>query len=550
MLVSKTAFYIDKIKTKIDWQLLAFLLLFLNVKLAIKIPAIILIYFFRFNFKFGFKLKNSRLPLFYLLIMVIPIISLLINHNNFNLNYLIVMLIGMAFWLLCILAIHQVKLSVENNEAGVIHKTLLVFFVINAVISLVNILLIVKETGVINPYTYQGNYQKYFISTGDYIKGLTFDTSNTNAVLSAFGVLYFLSRKNALMLFVCMATLLLTGSNFINLVLLFILLPLFAFKTDKIQKSLIVICLVFLGIFMAKISPQNNNYASETIAHLFNKELAIKPVSSSNIPLTQQNDSLLNPDERRQKKAMLYIDSMYYLAHPIKQKTVAAEQIYKVSGGRIAIQGPPIHTATYQSSTQTPPEQRQLVQFINTHKQVLAVADKKESTSTLPGKATGFLQTLNFLHGNLSKVITGAGMGNFSSKLAFRATGLGFAGGYPHKFIYIDHDFMVNHLDLYLNFFSKRAGYHSLTNSPFSVYDQLLAEYGLIGLLVFTIYYLGFFAKHYRILTYGLPIMLLMMAAFFVEYWFEQLSVLILFELLLLLNIKENTALKPFTNEL
>ena len=29
------------------------------------------------------------------------------------------------------------------------------------------------ETGTLNPYTYQGDYQKYFINTGDYIKGIT-----------------------------------------------------------------------------------------------------------------------------------------------------------------------------------------------------------------------------------------------------------------------------------------------------------------------------------------------------------------------------------------
>ncbi|MEN0055567.1 MAG: hypothetical protein AAGC65_17955, partial [Mucilaginibacter sp.] len=105
-------------------------------------------------------------------------------------------------------------------------------------------------------------------------------------------------------------------------------------------------------------------------------------------------------------------------------------------------------------------------------------------------------------------------------------------------------NFLVNHLDLYLNYFSKSSGSHSLTNSPFSVYDQILAEYGLIGLLVFSIYYLGFFAKHYQKLTYGIPILFLMMAVLFTDYWFEQLSVMVFFELLLLLNIKETQTLE------
>jgi len=135
----------------------------------------------------------------------------------------------------------------------------------------------------------------------------------------------------------------------------------------------------------------------------------------------------------------------------------------------------------------------------------------------------------------------GDGIGNFSSKLAFKVSSLDITGGYPAKYTYIDHDFLTNHLDLYLNFFSKRAGYHSLTNSPFSVYDQLLAEYGLIGFLLFCFYYLGFFAKNLKALTYGSPIILLTILVLFIDYWFEQLSILILFELLLLLDIKESS---------
>jgi hypothetical protein len=63
----------------------------------------------------------------------------------------------------------------------------------------------------------------------------------------------------------------------------------------------------------------------------------------------------------------------------------------------------------------------------------------------------------------------------------------------------------------------------------------------LLGLLAFAVYYLWFFARHYKKLTYGLPILLLIMAVLLVDYWFEQLSILIFFELLLLLNIKETT---------
>ena len=77
------------------------------------------------------------------------------------------------FWILCIGAAHRVKRSVEQNEPAVIHRTLLVFFILNALVSLAvyDPVSFGKPAPSI-PYQYQGDYQKYFIGTGDYIKAL------------------------------------------------------------------------------------------------------------------------------------------------------------------------------------------------------------------------------------------------------------------------------------------------------------------------------------------------------------------------------------------
>ncbi|MEZ2336739.1 hypothetical protein AB6735_13945 [Mucilaginibacter sp. RCC_168] len=551
MLTRAVAFYKHRIKDKVDWRLLAFLLLFLNVKLAIKIPVIILFSLWPCNFKFGFTFKGSRLPLFYPLIIVIALVDWLIYKGYADSHYNILLVTGMSFWLLCILAIHKVKLAVDNAPTQIVHQTITAFFIINTLISILTLAIIVLKTHAINPYTYQGQYQKYFINTGDYIKGITFDTSITNATLNAFGVVYFLIRKNAVMLLVCMASLLLTGSNFINLALLPILLLLFAFKTNRYQKSLVVVCLVFLIVFMAKISPQNNKYATLTLVHLFKKHIPVNTDTKhkniqANLRITDRPDNTLTPEERKQKIATLYLDSVGKILDSIRasKRPRYAKNVYLAEGGRIAIKEDDINSDYYQSKKETPVEQLQLLDFIREHKAALPISGNNNYIAPLPGKAMGLLQTTALFRGHLSKTLTGAGMGNFSSKIAYRAAGFAFAGGYPSSDIYINHDFLVNHLDLYLNFFSKRSGYHSLINSPFSVYDQLLAEYGLLGLILFIIYYLGFFAKHYKKLTYGLPILFLMLAVLFTDYWFEQLSVMVFFELLLLLNIKENQTVK------
>jgi hypothetical protein len=544
MISSIAGFKFKKLLEKVDWKLLLFLMLFLNVKLVVKIPAIIIIYLLQFNFKFGFSFKNSRLPLFYLLIVAVAFLGLLLNGSYHQPHYIAVFLTGIGFWLLCLLAVHQIKLSVERNDVEVLQRTILVFFVINALVSFYNIGIIIWEIGTINPYRYQGEYQKYFISTGDYIKGLTRDISTTNAVINAFGVIYFLNRKNAVMVLVCMAVLLLTGSNFVNLALLLVLGLLFILKSTRDQKSLIVICLMFLVVFLVQISPQNNKYVGETF-----KEIIHPPKHFKNKIVALKKDSIPTAEDIKRKFAQDYLDSIKAVrikAEANKHTEPQLAGVITTQQGRILIPVANINTKPYQTPTDTSNEQHLLLAFIDSHKSVLKLSGRDTfQAGGLPGKAVSLLQTVKFLQHHPAKIIAGDGMGNFSSKLAFKATGLGFNGGYPAKYAYISNDFLLNHLDVYLNFFSKSSGLHSLTNSPYSVYDQLLAEYGLLGLLVFVVFYLGFFAKHYKKLTYGIPLLLMLLAILFVEYWFEQLSVIVFFELLLLLNIKETT--KPAT---
>jgi len=549
MTFSIAGFNLKKLETYVDWKLLVFLLLFLDVKVAVKISAIIIIYLLQFNFKFGFSLKNSRLPLFYLLAIAIAFINLIINKSYNNPNYLVVFAIGIGFWLLCLLAVHQIKLSVENNTVQILHNTILAFFIINAVVSLAILAYIMVDAHAINPFRYQGQYQKYFLGTGDYIKGITFDISTTNAVINAFGVVYFLTRKMPLMVLNCMVILLLTASNFMNIALLLVLAGLFAFKTNRDQKSIIIVCCMFLIVFLAKISPQNNQYVHETFKNIINPP---HPPFKNSVALNIA-DSSKDPDLVKRQFAKHYLDSLKALIsnHNASNQAVVMIPVSlpKTDAGRVILTGADINTPPYQTPTDTPAEQRKLIAFINTHKTKLPLSGQDSFKINLPGKVIGFKQTVNFLKTHPAKILAGSGVGNFSSKLAFKATGLDFSGGFPAKHIYINHNFLVNHLDVYLNFFSKRRELHSLTNSPFSVYDQLLAEYGLLGIAAFAIFYLGYFTKYLKTLTYGTPILMLMLAVFFTDYWFEQLSVVVFFELLLLLNIKETANLKPLNYE-
>jgi hypothetical protein len=541
MMISKAENIRSYLKSA-DWPLLVFLLLFFNVKLVVKLAAVLLIYAMRFNLKPGFALRRSRLPLFYPAVIAIALINWLAYGLFKNSHYNIALLTGIFFWILCILACHQVKLAVERNEPAVVHRTIFLFFILNAVVSLLMYLLLVSKTGTINLYLYQGDFQKYFIGTGDYITGISFDTSSTNAVINAFGVVYFVTRKQYIPVLVCMLVLLLTGSNMMNLLLAGTLLVMFVFRSNRNQKSMIAVCMLLLLVFLLKVSPQNNRYLAETYQQIFDPvhPLASQWILKKDTSITEKPDSVLTANEERQKKAQLYIDSIRLAPAP-KQlpRELAKNNIPVTKEGKIEIPAVNIHSAPYQHVQSTSALKQQLQEFINTDSAAFVLAKNQVPVSKWPGKVLAMQQVAGYYKVHPFKILTGAGMGNFSSKLAFRVSALKIAGGYPQSLAYINPDFKQQHLNLYLQYFASYDSRHSVLNSPNSVYGQLWAEYGIAGLAAFLLLYLWFFARHFKRLSYALPVMLIMCGAFAMEYWFEQLSAVVLFELLLFLNSKE-----------
>ncbi len=533
-------FLFNKRANAIEWKLLIFLLLFLDVKLAVKFSAIVLCFIIQPNFRFGFTFKQSRLPLFYLLLIVIAVFNFIV-YQHFTGNYSLVVLTGIIFWLSCILAIHQVKCFVEKTDIDILHNTLFIFFIINIIASLLNLSAIFFEIGFQNPFRYQGEYQKYFINTGDHIKGISFDSSTTNALINSFGIIYFLYRKKYIPTLACMAILILTASNFTNVILMAVFLLLFIFKSTRAQKSIIAICIFMLVVFLSKFSPQNDTYINETFKNFVFKDKDPVKVPARVIPIRERPDSLLDEESKKEKIAVLFLDS---LERERQEKKPFAENnstqpVTIKPGERPVIPGDSIHTATFQSSSDTTIFQRRLIAYMNEHAQHPVLSDKE--VETLPGKLIAFKQSVRFFKEHPAKLITGDGIGNFSSKLAFRATGLKMSGGYPQQFVYSSPEFANNHLSLYAAFFTQTAGSHSIIHNPASVYDQLFTEYGIAGLAAFLIYYLGFFFRQIKKLSYGIPLLAITLAAFAVDYWFEQLSIVLLFELMMFINIKEHS---------
>jgi hypothetical protein len=531
---------------KIDWQLLLFLLLFLQVKLAVKVAGVLLIYLLQWNFRFGFKIKNSRLPVFYPAIIAIALIGLLLNGSFTNFRYDVVFITGISFWILCILAIHQLKLFVDRNDTKKINQTIIVFFILNAIVSIITLLIIIVKIGALNPYLYQGENQKYFISTGDYIKGITLDTSSTNAILNAFGVIYFLVKRNVGMVLLCMIVLILTASNLTSFLLLIVFAGLFIFKSDRNQKSVMLVCFFMLVIFLGKVSPQNDDYVSEVFKKLMPKEKLQEKIKDSAVKVgSSANEKTFTP-------AVEYIDTAkkIFIQKEIKSFAVANKPLIVAAiraNSRPFIPSPNINTAPYQQKNDTSDFQKKLFQFIDDNENSLELSSMLNRGPLLPpGKIVSFKQTMRFMKSHPEKILFGDGVGNFSSKIAFRASGFQVNGGYPAKLSYINQDFLTNHFDLYLYFFSKQKELHSVINTSDSVYDQLFSEYGVFGLAAFGVFYAWYFIKRINKKDYALPLVFLTLGAFATGYWFEQLSIVIFFELLMFLSIKEEKKIIEF----
>jgi len=241
----------------INWLLLLALLLVLNVKLPLKVAGVILLLWLnRKEIRISGFFKQSSL-FFYFSMLCIGLVNLVLQYRSVSTPYLMTVAVGLSFWLMSALIAYNLYCLSKKEDTEVLHNTVALFFILNIAAVFINFLRIVVETGSINPYTYKGLNQKYFVSTGDAIMGIGFDAPVTTAFICAFGVLYFLYRRRYTWSVASMAALIIMASNFANLVMVGVFVIAFLFNSTRDQKSFICIYSVMLIIFMARISPDN-----------------------------------------------------------------------------------------------------------------------------------------------------------------------------------------------------------------------------------------------------------------------------------------------------
>lgn len=170
-------------------------------------------------------------------------------------------------------------------------------------------------------------------------------------------------------------------------------------------------------------------------------------------------------------------------------------------------------------------------------KYVKAVFTEKINSKTDPArKVVSFEQTASNFISSPESFFFGEGGGKFSSRTAY-LTGGEYVDWFPKEFVYRSEAFSKNHFKLWNNEALRIPYRDGTANQPFSFYNKIIGEYGVIGICLFFIY-LSYFIKRFKFLTYGKLILPLLLAFFLLDYWFEYFTVMLFFELFLLLDIK------------
>ena len=144
------------------------------------------------------------------------------------------------------------------------------------------------------------------------------------------------------------------------------------------------------------------------------------------------------------------------------------------------------------------------------------------------GKMQSFFQTFEFVNSNIFNLFFGAGAGNFSSRIAFIFSG-DYVSWIPDNLIYASNEFINNALTIYqhnIYIFHNSGG---TANQPFSFYNTLLGEYGLLGVIIF-IYTIFIKSKNY--FYYSKLLLLLLCGYFILDYLPGYLVILPIFEIL------------------
>lgn len=508
-------------KYKVDWILLLFLIGATNVKLYIKLAAV-LIYILYFLYR-KYRLNSLQsVHWFYILMPLVGIIGALLHDSFSDEDYLQAYFFGSVYWLLGAIISYLIYITIKNEPWGVIHKTIKFFFLANALISLGELGRMMIDSGNIMPYWDWGPDMYYGGATGDHILGITGNISVANAMVTALGGLYFIFTKELRWALLCIAISMLCTSNVTIVFTLATLLLIVVFYKDRKSKKYALYAFI-LSAGMYPVLTYDNIQYFETV---YNEDIKYKEYTEEELKtLHKITGKEWKPVTDYEITAQIFKknNSNYYkvILSDTFQVSLKNELQYLKLYNRLK---PDKKTSLYPSD-----DIKKIIEkwYTLKHEEMPLV------TYHNPIKIYTFNQTVNYLLSSPRNVIAGAGTGNFSSKQAIKTTGLGFQGDYPVQDLYASRSFMEYHMYTLLYVLALPASEHSIINMPNSIFNQIAGEYGIIGISLFMLLYVGYFLNNRKKIDGGWYIFFFVLLCLGFEYWFEMMSLTVILELII-----------------
>ena len=501
-----------------DWALLLFLACAVNVKLYVKLAAIA-------GYALSLLLRKVRWerppgPVWFYVLMPVLGVSAAALHGSFGEHgYLTGAALGATQWLAGGAILYLLFLSAKKNSPQALAATIKTFFALNALVTLGQFAGLIVESGHAMPYWFYDSGLKYGASTGDRLTGLCFNNSLNNAAISLMGLLYFIARARLGWAALCALILMMCTSNVVTFGMLLLLLLMLCVGGRKGLRSDALKLLLLTVLFYPVLSPQNFTYIRGIVGRLAVKS---EPFIAAEMP---DADSLLSNTAAKRLHDPLHSMSLHVSKSMLRQmpENLAAlrhesDTMQKPAWSYLALEPAALRPA-FEKWYGVPPEHTLLANYGK------------------PAKVFAVRQTISFLNTSPDLWIAGAGMGNFSSKLAVKMTGLRLQGSFPEDRIYISRPFLEYHFYTLMYVLSRDVKEHSVINMPGSTYLQLAGEYGLIGLLLFALLYFGWFWMKARDFKAGRWLLLALLGLFWLDYWFEMMTLTVVMELLLLVGI-------------
>lgn len=464
--------------TKIDLLLLVYLLLILNARLGLNIIAICLIFLIRRDI----KVKLNGITYFYITIIILSLLGFFVTGFNTGNSKILTVLMSCVLWLFCLLNFHQLWLSVRKNSIDITINTVKALAVINFFASLFYLIKIMIIRKTINPYL-EDAPPPYGINTGDLIGGVFGGNHDVNSIMCAMLFILFMYQKDFKFALLALISHLLTGNNFLVIILFAYIIYLLIFSKSNILRYYSILSLGIMSVFYVKITTPNYYYLTQKLGignkspHDFfldeYKKNSEDPVSKKSLEIdslynlwkkneqsAKSNDSLLSSDVSGKPNDMEEAVNIEHITNntiepvvdtPIKTEVVSKSNIpvKEESLSNIDTNTMAVTTTTVESKNEYSYASKRISAYedkisdsVRNLRQKKALHDRysmlrvrdsvlEEKAKSIPtdmvvydldnnsGKMISFVQTKNYLLSDWKNFLFGSGPGGFSSRLAF-----------------------------------------------------------------------------------------------------------------------------------